>query len=577
MAQIKKKFIAPDAVDGSKLKLLNGQALRGTTPEGLPFSILQLMPNGDVFFGPVPKVPVNPTHEQHVTTKQYVDNQVSGEAAARSSGDAGLQSQLDAEKSRIDAILSAATADKDSFAEIVALINSVDTENDSAFAGYVLSNDAALAQEVSDRQAGDAAETAARQAADSAEQAAREAADSNLQLQINALDSGSSASIAVEEAARIAADAAETAARQAADSAEEAARIAGDANLQSQVDAEKARIDAILLASDADKDSFAEIVSLINSVDTANDSAFASYVLSNNAALAQEIADRQAADTAEASVRATADFDLQDAIDAEVSARQAADQAEQSARQSADTTLQSNIDAEVAARQAATPQFAKTAATLTASHILDGVDLGHVAKEGSVCVSVDRLACHAGDDYTLSTVNGKTRVTFTSSFKASEEGPAAGDLFRCSYAYASGDQPAAPAGGAGGGAGAGDDAAAWAASPSFLLSYDAVNDGMSVIRGPGGQEPPAGMFTIELYDENGTVSPLYNQPLSFSGTSYPNHALTPVGARVWTILLPVVGSPQRPASGSSIKARIMHLGPTGPVLVRVSDNAATMP
>jgi hypothetical protein len=78
--------------------------------------------------------------------KSYVDSQ-----------DSGLQSQIDTEKGRIDAILSASEADKDSFAEIVQLINSVDTENDTAFAGYVSSNDAALAQEVSDRQSGDSA------------------------------------------------------------------------------------------------------------------------------------------------------------------------------------------------------------------------------------------------------------------------------------------------------------------------------------------------------------------------------------------------------------------------------------
>jgi len=45
---------------------------------------------------------------------------------------------------------------------------------------------------------------------------------------------------------------------------------------------EKWRVDAILNASDADKDSFAEIVSLINSVDTENDDALAWYVTSNN-------------------------------------------------------------------------------------------------------------------------------------------------------------------------------------------------------------------------------------------------------------------------------------------------------
>jgi hypothetical protein len=55
-----------------------------------------------------------------------------------------LTSGLATEKGRVDAILLAADADKDSFAEIVQLINSVDAENDTAFAGYVTSNNAAV-------------------------------------------------------------------------------------------------------------------------------------------------------------------------------------------------------------------------------------------------------------------------------------------------------------------------------------------------------------------------------------------------------------------------------------------------
>ncbi len=101
-------------------------------------------------------------------TKAYTDNAVatlgsSGgaaltqEIADRQAADTTLQNNIDTEKSRINAILSASTADKDSFAEIVELINSVDTENDTAFAGYVLSNDAALAQEVTDRTSADTA------------------------------------------------------------------------------------------------------------------------------------------------------------------------------------------------------------------------------------------------------------------------------------------------------------------------------------------------------------------------------------------------------------------------------------
>lgn len=52
-----------------------------------------------------------------------------------------LNTSIDEQKTRIDAILDSSSADKDSFAEIVALINSVDTESDLAFANYVLTND----------------------------------------------------------------------------------------------------------------------------------------------------------------------------------------------------------------------------------------------------------------------------------------------------------------------------------------------------------------------------------------------------------------------------------------------------
>ena len=70
-------------------------------------------------------------------------------------------------------------------------------------------------------------------------------------------------------------------------------RIAAEAlSLQSDIDAVTANVDAILLASAADKNSFAEIVTLINSVDATSDSAFAGYVLSNNDALALEVANR---------------------------------------------------------------------------------------------------------------------------------------------------------------------------------------------------------------------------------------------------------------------------------------------
>jgi len=52
-----------------------------------------------------------------------------------------LDYAIDVEKGRIDAILIGAGANADTFAEVVTIVNSIDTTNDQAFAGYVLSND----------------------------------------------------------------------------------------------------------------------------------------------------------------------------------------------------------------------------------------------------------------------------------------------------------------------------------------------------------------------------------------------------------------------------------------------------
>jgi hypothetical protein len=199
-----------------------------------------------------------------------------------------------------------------------------------------------------------------------AEAALRTTGDSNLSTSLNNEISRATAAEGV-----IAANlATEISDRAAAVSAEASARSAADTTLQSNINTEKGRIDAILSAADADKDSFAEIVSLINSVDTTNDSAFAGYVTSNNAALASETSARQSADTAlgiridgvETSATAltsrvsAAEQDIVDLgtdIAAETSARQSAISSEQTARQSADTTLQGNIDSEASTRSTA--------------------------------------------------------------------------------------------------------------------------------------------------------------------------------------------------------------------------------
>lgn len=218
----------------------------------------------------------------------------------------------------------------------------------------------------------------------------RSAADSTLTSNLNAeisraqgAESDLADDISAEETARI-----------AAVSAEASARSAADTTLQSNIDTEKGRIDAILSAADADKDSFAEIVTLINSVDTANDSAFAGYVTSNNAALATEVTNRTNADTAlglridgveTAATALTGRVSAaeQDIIDEET-ARIAAVSAEQTARQNAvaaleaaDETLQDNIDAEASTRSTADTSLSNRITTLenaSADSRLDAVE-----------------------------------------------------------------------------------------------------------------------------------------------------------------------------------------------------------
>lgn len=200
----------------------------------------------------------------------------------------------------------------------------------------------------------------------STEQSAREAADTTLTNSLNAEISRAQAAesdladdITAEETARV-----------AAVSAEAASRVAGDNALDAKITTEKGRIDAILDASEADKDTFAEIVQLINSVDLTNDNALAAAVLSINDDLAAEYNSRVGGDAAlgtridgvesaatalEARVT-TAEADISSngiAIEFEATARANAVSAEALAREAADTTLQSNIDAEASARSTA--------------------------------------------------------------------------------------------------------------------------------------------------------------------------------------------------------------------------------
>ena len=125
---------------------------------------------------------------------------------------------------------------------------------------------------------------------------------------------------------------------------EETNRLAGEAVLEGKIDTEKGRIDAILLASDADKDSFAEIVTLVNSIDAENDQAFAGHVSAYNT----KMGELDAADAAEQAARILGDSTIQADLDAYKLSNDAAVAQEVSDRSTGDSALQAGLDAEIA-------------------------------------------------------------------------------------------------------------------------------------------------------------------------------------------------------------------------------------
>jgi hypothetical protein len=204
--------------------------------------------------------------------------------------------------------------------------------------------------------------------------------------------------------------------------------------------------------------------------------------------------------------------------------------------------------------------------------------LSHKAVDESLNVFIDRLALHANDDYTVSTSpSGHTRITFTGSFMSSEEGPAAGDLFRCSYAYKNSDQPAVPPpGGAGGGVGpgAGGSSAdnAWAALGQWSVSQTGPQQ-VQIVRAsiPAGAEPTSPMnYSLELYDVAGPVSPITGMPVPLTGRAY----MTSEGAgptKVWSLGLSANPLMSQLQAGHTYRARLVNT--SGTTIVVVQDFA----
>jgi len=208
---------------------------------------------------------------------------VSQEESTRLANDNTLQANIDAENARIDAILDAVDANPDSFADVVAIINAVDLENDNALAAVIVSLNNEIASTNEDV--------------------------SGINASIDSLENLTGASftsletrLSVEEAALVA---------EIADTNADVTRLEGE--LSTEISAEVVARDAAILVEKLR----AEAAELLNATNLSD------YETSNDAALAQEILDRDAAILVEKLRAEGVEAGLQSALTAEIAATDA--------------------------------------------------------------------------------------------------------------------------------------------------------------------------------------------------------------------------------------------------------------
>jgi hypothetical protein len=348
-----------------------------------------------------------PINGGDATNKTYVD----AVDAQLSSDLADLQTYVD---TTVDSAITTLTTDLAT--ETAARIADVDAEEaraiaaegvlDAALDAYKLSTDSTISQVHSLHTAAEGV----LQSNITAEANERAAEDITLQGNIDieatraqAAETAIASDLGTETAARIAGDSAEEARATAAEflltsnlSNEVSRATAAEGVLQSNIDTETARIDAILVGASANADNFAKIVTLINSVDTENDTAFASYVLANDAALSAEVTRATTAEgvlstdlTTEVTRATAAEGVLTTDLATEVTRATAADatltaaiSAEEVSRIAGDSALQSSLNNEIADRIAAA-QAAQVAigAEVTRATAAEGVLTSAVSAE----------------------------------------------------------------------------------------------------------------------------------------------------------------------------------------------------
>ena len=290
------------------------------------------------------------------------DTDVASLEAIDSSLEVRISEEEDAMLSAVSSINVVAAAEESSLeirlsGEEVARAADVDTEEARAIAAEG-SVDTKLAQAISDREAAVSSEIARAEAAEgsletrlSTEEANRASEDSSLTTRL-----------AAEETARASGEHSNVSSLVSANGD----RVSADASLETRLSTEEDRVDAILAASTADKDSFAEVVSFINSIDLAHDTQTSTEISTLAADIASMEASLEAVDTSletrlsgEEVQRAADDASLEtriseeeDAMIADAASLTTRKSTEESTRLAADNSLGGRIGVEEVARAA---------------------------------------------------------------------------------------------------------------------------------------------------------------------------------------------------------------------------------